>query len=416
MALAIGLVSSGSGGNGGSGYSRYGFGDLRYIPTSDAMGMGGAGLAAVSRTSLSFINPAAWAKIPVVEFTVSALYEGRLTTDGTASAFLAGTDFNGLLLAIPVLTDNGMVVSAGLVPYSTINYNIVAEEAQGNLQYTLTYFGEGGLSKGFLGMSYSPLSDLHVGSSLDYYFGTLRHTISQNFGNSLYNDAVDVRAAEARGLGLTFGTVYTGLGGLFHLDSASSLSIGATFSTISYLRLSEDHEYTFTTGSTVNRDTITFSDRRIPVPFALGVGLAYTTDRWLLAADMYYQQWSRLTSGGIVVAPEPHDSYRFSLGAAWLPRPEYASAFSQRVGYRCGAYYDASYYKINGTPVNEIGFAGGVELPIFHDPRFGDTRLAIGAQYGFRGSTDGGMQKDRILRLSFTVNGSEHWFVRTEEE
>lgn len=416
IALLAGAFSAASAGNGGSGYSRYGFGDIRYIPTSDASGMGGAGLAIVSRNSLNYINPAAWARISSTEFTVSALYEGLSTTDGRSSAYLSGTDFDGLMLAVPISTDNGIVAAAGLVPYSTINYNIVTAVSQAGLDYTLSYYGEGGLSRGFLGLSWSPLNDIHTGAALNYYFGTLRHTITQAFYNALYNDAEDVRAAEARGIGFTFGAAYTGLGEILHMDTTSSLSLGATFSTTSYLTLSEDHEYSFTTGSTVNRDTIVYAERKIPVPFALGIGLAYSTDRWLIAADVYYQRWGKLYSAGVVVAPSPRDSYRFSLGGEWLPRPEYTASFGQRIGYRLGTYYDESYYQVSGTPVNEIGFSAGIDLPIFHDVRFGDTRLAIGAQYALRGTTDKYLQKDRILRISFTINGSEPWFIRPEEE
>jgi len=90
---------------------------------------------------------------------------------------------------------------------------------------------------------------------------------------------------------------------------------------------------------------------------------------------------------------------------------ENTAPFFQRTSYRLGVYYDATYYVVAGQPINETGFTGGTALPLF-----GDTRVDITAQYGMRGTTDFGLQKDKILRLSLSVTGAEAWFVRPPEE
>ena len=44
------------------------------------------------------------------------------------------------------------------------------------------------------------------------------------------------------------------------------------------------------------------------------------------------------------------------------------------------------------------------------------TQVVSPGEYAVRGTTDLGLQKDHIVRLSFTVTGGEMWFVHPPEE
>ena len=411
LLLTFGFLGTVHGGNGGSGYSRYGIGDIQYFVSSRADGMGGAGIALLSATSIDQINPAAWVGINHTRYAVGLLYQGYSTTDGQESGYFSGANFNGFMLALPVSPSRGIVFGAGIVPYSTINYSINYDTSGAGLAYRLGYKGEGGASDAQVGLSANISNTLFGGVKLHYYFGTLRHTITQDFtDNSLYTNAVELRSTNLSGLGLSFGAIYSGLNSLLRLDSTNSLTVGLVVSTASNVTTHEEHQFTFATPSLTTHDTETVGDGTLRIPFSAVGGISYITRKFLAASDLSFQQWSKFDAGGSIL-PANRDSYRWSVGGEWLPSREASSTFSERLAYRLGFFYSATYYRVNDHAINEIGVTGGMGLPIF----FG-TRLDIGVQYSSRGTVNQGLQKDNILRVSFTLSGDELWFVRPPEE
>ena len=78
---------------------------------------------------------------------------------------------------------------------------------------------------------------------------------------------------------------------------------------------------------------------------------------------------------------------------------------------RAGIYYDATYYQIKGTAINERGISLGYGFPVFNQ-----SRLDLAVLVGMRGTTDERLQKDWIFRLGATLNVGELWFVKPPEE
>lgn len=397
-------------GQGGSTYSRFGIGDIAYPGTGRSIGMGGAHLALLTVNDIDQMNPAGWARINFTRFHAGAMYEGYSVDDGRSTAYYGGTKFDGFMLAIPISTSRGIVFGAGIVPYSRVNYNVVSPASKSGLTYTLQYLGDGGLSLGQAGFSWSLLHDLHIGGKLNYYFGTLHNQINQTFTSDQYTNADLDRASRLRGIGSSWGVIYSGFRNFLPLPESGELSVGFLLTTTSYLSLTEERLFSYTTGSVTTGDTTERDGGKVTVPYAIGAGIAYTTDRLAIAGDFHYQKWDRFRFGKIR-QPEIRDSYRIALGAEWIPRRESFASFLERAAYRLGGSYHSTYYSFRGTDINEIGITGGMGFSIV-----GDTRLNIGAQYVFRGTTDDGLQKDRILRISFMITGSELWFQRPPEE
>ncbi|HUL43119.1 MAG TPA: hypothetical protein VLY03_02065 [Bacteroidota bacterium] len=394
--------------SGGSGYSRYGLGDLRYFVDSRAAGMGGAGLASLPVDEISELNPASWADITHTRFFLGTLYEGFSTSDISSSSYRSHMVFNGASVALPVSTESGFVVSAGLLPYSRVNYNVIVPITESDLSFTTQYVGSGGLSLAYIGSSATIGHDLHIGAKLDYYFGTLEYTTRQNFITADYASSEIVRSNELRGIGFSFGAILGGLEKLLQLPSTSSLTIGGVLTTTSYLTETDERFYTYNSSTLQTGDTIAAPDFKTKLPYAAGGGITFSTERFQVAADMYHQHW------GVTLDPSGatlRDDKRYSIGAELTPKRGPNLPFTQRWAYRLGFFYDESYYELFGTPINETGLTGGFGIPVF-----GDSRLNIGIQYSFRGTTDNQLQKDKILRISLTLSGGELWFVRTEQE
>jgi hypothetical protein len=399
-----------SAGTGGSGYSRYGIGDLRYFNSSRMQGTGSLGLALLPSNSISRMNPAAWSNISRTRFSIGMLYEGFSANDNTASAYLSGMNFNGGAFAFPLAPSSGITLGLGLVPYSSINYHVIAPHSISGLQFTMEYIGEGGISVGFLGSSVRIGNDVHVGAKLNYYFGTMRHTVGQVFqDNSLNTNVENVRTIHTKGAGATVGCVYTGLGNMLHLDELSYLNFGIVLTTSATLSTSEEHLLTYKTSSLTTRDTVNKPERLLKIPASFGVGLVYGTGRYIFSTDIYYQPWNNFNGTGTIL-PTKRSNVRFGAGGELFPRRD-AESFVERIAYRAGFFYNASYYRIRGQSINEIGFTIGFGLPVISD-----TRLNIGVEYSLRGTTASQLQKDKILRISFTLSGGEQWFYRPPEE
>ena len=396
--------------DGGSIYSRFGLGDIRYGYSAQSLGMAGAGIAVRSASNIDATNPAAWSSIVRTRYTISALYEGYSSNDGKTTAFLSSADFNGAMIAVPISPKSGIVFAGGITPMSRVNYNAVAPASNSGLDYSLRFLGSGGVSTAHAGLSASLTDDLHAGLKYQYYFGTLRHTVQQNFTTSAYTNAEVIRSTTLRGSGVTLGLIYSGLGRLLRLAETEHLSIGAYFSSAASLSTDQDDYFSYAAGGLTTRDTSAVAHGQDHLPTAFGGGLSYTTDRLTLAADLQYQNWNAFTSDG-AHPTELRDSYRYSAGIELLPKHDPTAPFTQRMGYRAGVFYHQTYYQIGGQGINEFGVSAGTGLPIF-----GDTRLHIGAEYAMRGTNDYQLQKDNILRLSFTISGGELWFVRPQEE
>src|ERR1051326_885743 len=372
--------------NGGSAYSRYGIGDIRYFTASRTLGMGGESFALLSANTIDDVNPALWARIARTQFSASVLYEGFSASDDRKSGYYSNASFDGFMLAVPIVPRSGIVFAAGITPLSRINYNILLSDSL----YNIHYLGDGGVSQGMIGFSAAPAGDLTLGAKLNYYFGTLRHSIYQSFPAGTSTNTQLVRSTRVNGIGGSFGAVYGGLRNLFGIPESQSLNIGAVFATGSNLTAAEERYFTYATSTLNTQDTLVSQDGTIRLPFAVGGGVAFATERYALTAGFYYQNWNSFADNG-VGSPDLRDSYRINIGGELIPKRDATLSFFNRLAYTAGFFYDATYYTIKDQPINEVGISGGLGIPMFSD-----THLHLGVEYGFRGTTDQDRKSRRL--------------------
>jgi hypothetical protein len=147
------------------------------------------------------------------------------------------------------------------------------------------------------------------------------------------------------------------------------------------------------------------------IPLSYGAGLTWGfSDRNILLADYYTQQWADTRVNGAAPA-SLRSSQRVGIGFERLAGEERGSTWWDRVSLRAGASYSATYYYVNSTGIDEWTVAAGLGLPLF-----GDARLHLGAEYSWRGGTESGLIRDRIIRVNASLNISELWFVRYQED
>jgi hypothetical protein len=403
LALLV-TVSAAFSGSGGSAYSIFGIGDLRSITGMRNAGMGNAGLGLASPASINALAPASWARINRVMLEAGVLYEGFNSTDGTRSLYRAAGTFGGALLAVPISTDYGVVFTGGFLPYSSLNYSTFTRGSQAGVEYLLNHRGQGGLGRGLAGLSYAPLPWLSLGSSLDYYFGTMDRSSAMTAATSAgaISGGTITRSITAHGVGVTASALIEHFGATG--TALHPLSFGLMAGSRAVLRSTDQTKYKFATES----DSTAETQGTFVLPLTLGAGAGWAIDeRHTAAADIVTQLWEKTGTND----PDLRNSTRIAAGIERSATRDPLTPWADRLIYRLGFSWTATYYNPDGNPVHEWAVTAGTGIPFA-----GDARLDLGVEYARRSARDEGLITDSIIRVFLSLHISEAWFVRTEEE
>ncbi|MFA6979079.1 MAG: hypothetical protein WC209_07110 [Ignavibacteriaceae bacterium] len=389
-------------------YSRYGIGDLEYSYSARRAGMGGLGVAMDDNAFISMLNPAAWHSINLTRVEFAAYFNGNFVKDQTQKSFYSGGYFSGFSFAFPVSKENGIAIALGLVPLSKVAYETkvqVINPVTQTEEYSFDYSGDGGLSKVYLGTSYTLPFDMSLGATLDYNFGTLAYHSNLNFPNSTTSNSSFTSEYRIKGLGGTFGLISPNLNeNLFKSDKIQDFRLGVAVSFIS--KMNADTSFT-KIGAYVN-DTLSQGITSMKIPPRVTIGAsAKLNARTQLYVDYLFQNWADYSISGNANGNLQNVS-KISLGIE-LKNSAQAYSLSDLIIWRGGFSYGNSPYKINGTGINELSVSAGVSLPFSRE-----NYLDLSLQYISRGSTDPGLLKENMIKLGASVSLGELWFVRQD--
>ncbi len=188
LIISITLITSSTFGqaNINSPYSRYGVGDLQSEGFARNLGMGGLGIGMTSPFNVNFLNPASYSSLVLTTF--EGALQGNITSlDATGVNSTSGsTSFGYFAFGFPIkATKWGL--SFGLLPYSSIGYNITDAESNsdlGNVNYT--YQGKGGINQFYVGTGYSLFKNFRVGVNASYLFGTINEVRTVALPDNVY--------------------------------------------------------------------------------------------------------------------------------------------------------------------------------------------------------------------------------------
>ncbi len=387
---------------GGSAYSRFGVGERLHMGSVRSLGMGGTGLALRGPGNLNLSNPAAWSDLQVVQFTGSLFYENINFDDGINTGGIGTGTINGATLAMPVMPSRGITLSLGFAPMTRVGYNIeTTREIEDGSQIT-EHRGSGGITNIYAGTSYRFSRNLSIGAMAMYRMGILTYEWSNQYTLPGYSSGYTLRDLDVNGLAGHFGINFSGLLPSRQENQPGPLTIGLTFTTPSRLNVEEDYTINYDIGV----DTTTTRTGTIELPYIAGIGISYNIDRRnTIAIDLRYEPWEDFRKFG---NPDNQlrNSYRFGAGWERHGRQEIGRGFFERTTFRLGFLYNASYFNIRGTPINETLVTFGMGIPLS-----GIAVLDIGAQVGVRGTTDNNLQRDTLFRVYFSLNMFERWFV-----
>lgn len=342
--------------------------------------------------------------ININSYTIRNLSGKTQTSDGSI-AYLA--------MGFPIPKFGGL--SAGLMPYSTVSYevdnNIEGDTVVGTIGNKFT--GEGGLFQFYFGGAFQ-LGNLSVGLNRRFIFGTITRNATlylQDQPNSL--SIRNTVKSSISGWQTEMGLQYT-----FNLSENLLLRLGAYGRPSKSLKAKTDSlmsRIIYANGNfaTLTTDTLVLDyPGKLMLPVGFGGGFVLEkAEQWMTGIDFMYKGWSK--AGDFQTGGALNDEWRISAGFQFVPNSE-GRAIS-RSKLRLGGYYGQSPLILNDMAVYDYGMTIGIGLPIIRPKESLFSTLDLALQIGGLGSVDkNGMNQSYIQgTIGFNLNDN-NWIFKTK--
>lgn len=387
-------------------YSMYGYGILGDRATSMQRQMGSVGYAMNSGRQINVMNPASYAAIDSLTFLfdigadVSMLWQ----KEGDVKEKSVGGGLDYITMQFPICKFMGG--SIGMLPYSSVGYAFGKDIAHGALQNQ----GSGGINQAYLGIA-GKYAGFSLGVNVAYSFGNIINDYYANpatSGQSLVEHVMQIRDWD-----IVIGAQYTA-----RLSKTERLSLGATFTPKKSL-----HGNTWVTTQETTLESVadTVASMKIggnyETPMSIGAGVSYTherTSRWMVEADITFQQWSKVKYSELRENSNPdnvvfqgmdfNNRTKYAIGGEFIPKVR--GNYFQRMAYRLGAYYNNDYLNIQGNKLKEYGVTAGFG---FNTPE-GKTMINLGFEWKHRKATPAKLISENYFNITLGINVNELWF------
>ena len=395
-------------------YSVFGLGQLHQGGTSWNRGMGGVGIAARNHRFVNILNPASITARDSLSFMADMGISGRMSLfkENGKQAFNTTFNIDDVAISFPMWRNTAFML--GLTPLSDVGYKISYQEMDVYTQQRLfTSTGNGGTYQFFAAAAATLWDRLSLGAQFNYTFGNIAKQSSLSNGDASYRSMVAGDSLQINNMSAKFGVQYE-----IPLSVRSYLTVGATYklSTPFYGR---SVHYTELGSYDRRRETADLNSEGLRMGDELGIGLSYRLeDRLLVELDYTRSDWSRSkldqvkgfsNVGDVVFTQSVGQSLR--LGGEFTPNRNDIRYFFRRCSYRAGAYYDQSYYTVDGAHVNAMGLTLGMTLPVFR----WYNGLSLGIDLGRRGLATSQV-KEYYFGFNVGFNIFDIWFQQRHYE
>lgn len=385
-------------------YTRYGFGQLGTMELGVNKGMGGTGIGLQNNSQINLLNPASYAAVDTLTFLLDVGMSLHNTNfaEGGVKMNARNTTFDYLAMQFRLMPKLGMTIS--MTPFSNIGYNFsntqtIRDDEDGQVTTTNRYYGDGGLRQVTMGLGWSPLKGLSVGTNLSYLYGEIYHYVYNQYNETTISTRTKQYKADVTSYMANFGIQYQTIFG------KNKVTVGATYQLGHNI---DDETYIIdlvSTGSVVtSSDTLTTTPLSIPSGF--GIGVSYTFDeRLTFAADYSTQHYSTAKFFGMKGA----NYHRASAGFEYIPERITRNLF-RRTRYRAGIHYATAHYTVDGrSGPTEFGASIGIGLPIMNGWNAKSIINISGQAVHVRPGAPG-MITENYLRLNIGLSFNESWF------
>ena len=415
--LSVWTVSAQTDGTfvGYSPYSVYGVGNLHNQGTARSKGMGGVGIAGRNKRFINTANPASVTARDSLSFMTDFGLSGKfsLFREGDKTAYNPSMNIENFVISFPMWKHTAFM--AGLMPLSEVGYIISDTETNYySTQEVFTSKGNGGLYQVFAAAGVTLWDRLSLGVQGQYNFGSISKASSTSYAEESYTGFNSGDTLQVTNFAVKLGLQYEQ-----PVSSTHYVTIGGTyrFSTpigghrIHYLNKgSLDHNWT---DNLISKDNVFMGDEA-------GAGISFRkADVW--SAELNYTRSNWANSGFESIPGFSNNgtdgTFASSVGQSFrggfeiTPNRNDIRYFFKLCTYRAGAYFDSSYYTVNGEHVNAIGLTLGMTLPVFR----WYNGITVGLDMGRRGLATSQI-KETYAGFNFSLNMFDIWFKKPRYE
>lgn len=382
-------------------YSFYGIGILKFRGTTENRSMGGLGVFSDS-IHLNLQNPAAYAGLKLVNYSVGASHKSTNQKTDAVSHRVSATSLDYVAMGIPM---GKFGMGFGLLPYTSVGYHFYSDQPDGVTEYT----GSGGLNKAFLSLGYQITPELALGVESNYNFGKIENTgISKKtdlqYGTQAYN------SSELYGFSFNFGAIYKKMiSERLEVTGSVSYTPGTNFNSDNSRKISTVS--ILAAGlSTVDERDIEMEDTKFkfPTQFTIGAGIS-EPKYWGVGVEYTLQETSNFSNRAFLTENVTYQSAsKYRLGGYFIPNYKSFGNYLQRVSYRAGMRFEQTGLRVEGHEINEYGISFGVGLPVGR--LFSNFNL--GLEIGKRGTTDYGLIQENFINTFVSFSLNDRWFEK----
>ena len=394
--------------SGFSPYSVFGVGQMHQPGTAWNRSMGGVGVAARSNRYINILNPASVTARDSLSFMADLGLNGRISlfTEGDKKALNTTFSIDDFVISFPLWKHTAMMV--GITPVSDVGYRISYTEMDVETGYrTFTSSGNGGIYQVFAAFAGTLWNRLSLGAEIDYRFGNINKKASTAYDESSMRSMASGDSLQVNNVTARFGLQYEQ-----PLSHSAFITFGATYKLSTALRGYSSHYEE--RGSYDRRRTATTLSG-LSLGDELGVGVSYRyADKLLIELDYTRTDWFRTgldsvkgfsNVGDVVFTQSVGQAVR--AGVAYTPNRNDIRYPLKRWTYRAGAYFDQSYYTVDGAHVNAVGVTLGTTIPVFR----GYNGITVGLDFGLRGLATSQV-KEKYFGFNLGFNVFDIWFQK----
>ena len=377
-------------------YSRYAYGDLNENVPTAFRAMGGVGFGMRNHRAINPSQPASYTACDTLTFMfdIAASTSWSRYEDASGMRNKANGNLEYVTMQFPIWKQ-WIAMSLGMLPYSSVGYNIELsdETAGGAYHYTTDYYGKGNISEVYAGLSFNILNWAALGMNVYYMWGHLDRMRTLVFTESGLNPTVYDERMSISNVRLRLGAQ------VFHIWGQHTATIGVIYE--NKMRLHS--EYMFL--ETQSEDSIPVIEGYWQLPTVWGLGVSYNwANRVTVAFDFERQYMGDAEYNGLPGRMTGlQNKNRFALGVEYRNNPT-SRKYADRMLWRAGMSIQDEYLSSIGAKRYTASVGMGFPIPTL------GTVINTTFEYGHRGSKAG--LEEHSLRFTLGISIGENWFFK----
>lgn len=418
ICLLLSLVSFAQQGT-SSPYSFYGIGDVRFRGTIENRSMAGMGTVPDS-IHLNIQNPAMYSNLKLTNFSIGGTFAATKLITNEQNEKAQRTTLDYLAVGLPL---KKFGIGFGLIPYSSVGYNIQSSTIDNTIQTINYYKGNGSLNKVFVGLGFQISKKLSFGVDAQYNFGkittsniALRYVNVATNGTPIYEQvqygSIEANTSSASGINFN-----TGLSFKSKFNKDISIFSSVTYSPEATLKFNNTRNIGLVQGANginilgVGEPTVIDVPNtkiKLPSKFTIGLGIG-NTKKWIIGSEVTFQNNSNFGNRfNDITNVSYENATRYTLGGYCIPNYNSFSSYFKRVVYRGGFRYENTGLIIENKSIQDAALTLGLGMPL----RGTFSNLNIGFEVGNRGTKASGLVREHYMNFSIGLSLNDKWFQK----